>query len=97
MFTVKNTGENSGETYKLSSDVAIGAYVFVLLKSDKAALVYLMRHFAESALGKRSTNQLFVVSTLPNDCFLVRKCRVVDVWGVKAMFLTSSHGAAWPA
>ena len=30
MFTVKNTGENSGETYKLSSDV--GAYIFVLLK-----------------------------------------------------------------
>ena len=30
MFAVKNAGENSGETYKLSSDV--GAYVFGLLK-----------------------------------------------------------------
>ena len=34
MFAVKNTGENSGETYKLSSDV--GTYIFVLLKSPKA-------------------------------------------------------------
>ena len=30
MFTVSNAGENSGETYKLSSDV--GTYIFVLLK-----------------------------------------------------------------
>ena len=30
MFTVSNAGENSGETFKLSSDV--GAYIFVLLK-----------------------------------------------------------------
>ena len=67
----------------------------MLLKSDKAALVYFNEAFCR--VGKRSTNQLFVVSTLPYDCFLVRKCRVVDVWGVKAMFLTSSHGAAWPA
>ena len=32
MFAVNNAGENSGETYKLSSDV--GAYIFVLLKKS---------------------------------------------------------------
>ena len=29
MFVMNNVGENSGETYKLPSDV--GAYIFVLL------------------------------------------------------------------
>ena len=32
MFGVKNTEKNSGETYKLSSDV--GAYIFALLKKS---------------------------------------------------------------
>ena len=32
-FAVKNTRENSGETYKLSSDVVV--YIFALLKSPK--------------------------------------------------------------
>ena len=83
MFAVKNTEENSGEAYKLSSDV--GAYVFALLKSPKAGFLQLRRP-AFCRVGKRSTNQSFVVSILLYDCFLVPKCRVVDVWSVKAMF-----------
>ena len=37
MFSVRNTGENSGEAYKLSSEV--GAYIFVLLKSPRAGFL----------------------------------------------------------
>ena len=37
MFTVSNARENSGETYKLSSDV--GAYIFVLLKNLRAGFL----------------------------------------------------------
>ena len=37
MFTVSNAGENSGEAYKLSSDV--GAYIFVLLKNPRAGFL----------------------------------------------------------
>ena len=43
MFAMKNTGENSGETYKVSFNV--GAYIFALLKVLR--LVFLMRHFAK--------------------------------------------------
>ena len=43
MFTVKNTGENSGETYKLSSDVARG----IRFRASKKCMIRL--HFAESA------------------------------------------------
>ena len=45
MFAVKDTGENSGDTYKPSSNV--GAYILVLLKGPKAG--FLMRRFAKSA------------------------------------------------
>ena len=37
MFTVSKAGENSGETYKLSSDV--GAYIFVILKNPRAGFL----------------------------------------------------------
>ena len=65
MFAVNNTKENSGEAYKLSSDV--GAYVFALLKVLR--LVFFKEAFCR--VGKRSTNQSFVVSILLYDCFLV--------------------------
>ena len=54
MFAMKNTEENSGEAYKLSSDV--GAYIFTLLKSPKAGFL----NEAFCRVRKRSTNQLFV-------------------------------------
>ena len=37
MFTISNSRENSGETYKLSSDV--GAYIFVFLKNPRAGFL----------------------------------------------------------
>ena len=64
---MNNTGENSGETYKLSSDV--GAYIFVLLKSPMAGFA-LMRHFAESSNVAKPTFCRFH-SILR--CFLVRE------------------------
>ena len=47
MFAMNNTGENSGETYKQSSDV--GEYNFVHLESPRAGFA-LMRHFAELSI-----------------------------------------------
>ena len=80
MFTVNNAGENSRETYKLSSDV--GAYIFVLLKKSYDWFS-VMRHFKSSSNIAKPTFCRFH-SILA--CFLVRKCRGVGVWAVKAMF-----------
>ena len=70
MFSVSNAGENSGETYKLSSDVE--AYIFVPLKSPRAG--FLMRHFAESSNIAKPSILLY-----PAMFSSARKCKVVGV------------------
>ena len=70
---MKNTGENSGEIYKLSSDV--GVYIFVLLKSSKAGFLN------ESWQAYHKPTFCRFYSTL--QLFSSAK---VGVWGVKAMF-----------
>ena len=54
-----------------------------------------MRHFAESP-GKRSTNQLFVVSTLRRTAFYSAKVQSSGcMYGVsRQCFLTTRHAAA---
>ena len=67
MFAMKNTEENSGERYKLSSDV--GACIFVPW------------HFAKST-SIAQTNFMFLFPLYA----MTVQCRIVGVWGIKAMF-----------
>ena len=72
MFVMNNTGENSGEAYKLSSNV--GAYIFVCLKSPRAGF-----HFAESSNIAKPTFYRF--HSIPR-CFLVRESMKWWVYGL---------------
>ena len=69
---MNNAGENSGEAYKLSSNV--GAYIFMLLQSPRAGF-----HFPESSNVVKPTFCRF--HSIPR-CFLVRESAKWWVYGL---------------